>query len=114
MSTLKELFSKHGSVWLSDCRTPNVKYFKPVGFSENGEILIGELHNKNAASHNGEISCFVPYVEPKKLVKKWLWRWKTGQSWTISHKFHTEKEALEYHKGDEIVKCEWSEILVDE
>lgn len=77
MSTLKELFDKHGSVWLAHRDYPKDKYFKPMGYSESGNDILGE--SKNAflcSSFTYDSKWFTIYEEPKPKVKRYKYAFK--------------------------------------
>lgn len=112
MSTLKELFEKHGSVWLSLKDKPRMKHFKPLGISEEGRNVIGEKADGIADFYPARTTCFQLYSEPKKQVKKWLWRFQNeNDDWVATPGFKSEKEVSAY--GDRYIKLLWSEIEVE-
>lgn len=77
MSTLKELFDQHGSVWLAYKINPNIKAFKPLAYSEKHDyLIIGEtyINNTPATFFNNKYEDFTLYEEPKPKVKRYQYK----------------------------------------
>ncbi len=72
--TLKELFEKHGSVWLAYNNFPGQKGFRPLGYSENRERIIGE-DASGYAVWNEPYAIGTLYTEPPKLKRLELLGW---------------------------------------
>lgn len=105
MRTLKELFDKHGSVWLAYRVSPNIKAFKPLAYSERlDDHIIGEtyFYNTPATSFVKSYEDFILYEQPKPKVKRYLYAVRTiYDGWTIRPYFLEDGEAVgKYMKTD--------------
>jgi len=75
-----------------------------------GKDLNGDLAGNRADNPNWSI-----YEEPKKLVKKWLWRYKNAnKEWEYNTIYTTEEEANRWFNSYECIKLEYTEIEVED
>lgn len=102
MSTLKELFDKHGSVWLADKDKPNEKELFMHGRSINDpfkivlEALDGAIFYMDSLYKKNN---YILYEEPKPKVKRYQYMIIPEKSAPfISYKlFKDENELLDYY-----------------
>lgn len=93
MATLKELIEKHGvnikvrnKDWLSDT------YFE-IKSHNNREVVGVHSTGKLSFSYDGS-SNWELYVEPKKMVKKYLWAYSNcDNDYITTNVFFSEKEC---------------------
>lgn len=116
MKTLKELFEKHGSVWLAHNSDPSKKAFKPMGYSECKTRLIGEGVNCDTfypSEAKIDSTDLLIYKEPKKkkIYYQYAIKYKKVKMPLLTHGMYSEeKEFMEasedfaYLEGQEI---EW-------
>lgn len=95
MSTLKELFDKHGSVWLAYKVNPNIKAFKPLAYSERHDYeIIGEtyFYNTPATSFVKSYEDLILYEEPKPKVKRYKYAYinESETHWQDSKWFYRD------------------------
>lgn len=109
-TTLKELFDEHGSVWLAFSTKPHEKRFKPLGFSEDGNNLIGEDTRGSATSFGINLVNFCPYVVKEQIYEYALvadYLHDDGEVLRRKFMLLTEKEYEEFMKvckGAKVVK----------
>ena len=75
-----------------------------------GKDLEGGICYNSTDNENWSI-----YEEPKKLVKKWLWRYKNAnKEWEYNTIYTTEEEANRWFNSYECIKLEYTEIEVED
>lgn len=99
MKTIKELFDEHGSVWLSWPQTPNVKQFKPLGFTSDQKYIIGELFRDQVMcwAYGVDQKGFVLHqeVKQKKIYYQYVYKARDGKIYTESELYLGDDEFRE-------------------
>lgn len=115
MKTIKELFDEHGSVWLSWPQTPNVKQFKPLGFTSDQKYIIGELFRDRVMCwpYDVDEKGFVLHQEVKQKKKYYQYavKYKNVKMPLLTHGMYSAekefKEASEDFAYLEEQEIEW-------
>lgn len=97
MSTLKELFDKHGSVWLGKRSTVTgqyIKYFKPLAYNSHNTRIVGEKYDGSGYSREIEDTGFTLWREKVKRYKYLILDKESGRPFETDFFFKDDQDAL--------------------
>ena len=68
------------------------EFYKILCFGGN-EFFYETETGRNGSAYYSMMAGVSIYIEPKKTVKKWLWKGKGENYWALNNNFLTEEEA---------------------